>query len=76
MRRVEILWVDSRTIFDGWTMLEDIEEIPSEQLVIHSVGYVFKEDDEMVVLVQSKGEDQVLGGIGIPRRAILTTTEF
>jgi len=76
LRRVEILWVDSRTIFDRWTVIETIEDVPSHQLLIHSVGYVYQEDEDMVVLVQNKSEDQILGGIGIPRRSIITTTEF
>jgi len=67
---VEIIWTDSRTIGEGWQSLIDI---PTDETKIKSVGYVAFENDKSLVLVQTVSEDNdIMGGVLIPKTAILS----
>lgn len=45
-------------------------------LRVVSLGFVVHEDDDMLVIAANDGGDQVVSGMAIPRRSIITQTEF
>ena len=72
MNPVRVTWMDSRQIFEDWTLLNGgVVLPPADELEVTSVGFLFVEDDDMIVLVQNAGDDQVLGGVAIPKASIL-----
>lgn len=67
-----VKWLDSGRHAFEWTEPKDVDTaIP----IIETVGFLFKETDDALVLVQSKGignePDEVLFSITIPKVAIL-----
>lgn len=72
MQVLYVKWLDSGRHAFEWTEPKDVDTtIP----IIETVGFLFKETDEAVVLVQSKGTgeepDEILFTITIPKVAIL-----
>jgi len=67
--RVEVVWVDSHTIGEGW---QTVNSITLDEQEIKTVGYVVFEDDKSLILVQTitREDDSVLGGISIPKSSI------
>jgi len=74
---VEVEWEDSHTIH-GW----HADSGPPSSLAIRSVGYVQREDESGIVLVESVVQDDKPGlaklgcTMGIPRSAIRKVTKL
>jgi hypothetical protein len=72
MQVLYVKWVDSGRHAFEWTEPKDIEvAVPS----VETVGFLFKETEDALILVQSKGignePDEVLFSIIIPKVSIL-----
>lgn len=72
MQVLYVKWVDSGRGAFGWTEPKDVDiTVPT----VETVGFLFKETDEHVSLIQSKGigddPDEILFIINIPKVAIL-----
>lgn len=63
-------WVDSRGTHESWIELEDMA---NEYCTISSVGWVIKEDEELIHLVPHLGDnpDQGCGDMVIPKVSII-----
>ena len=78
MRRVLVRWVDSSGAGGCW---EDAETLRTTAALIlcETLGFVFEENDEHIVLVQSFGksklseEAQFLNSVCIPKTSIKST---
>jgi hypothetical protein len=72
---VEIVtWVDSASINGGlWVDREQIhpDAMTESGLTQATVGFVEDESDDVLLLVQSLGEDRVGAALAIPKRAIV-----
>lgn len=72
MQVLYVKWLDSGRHAFGWT---DPKELDTDVPIVETVGFLLKETDEAVVLIQSKGDgenpDEVLFSITIPNVAIL-----
>jgi len=64
-----IRWVDSKSVADGWTPIEDVF---NESLgVIETLGFVVTENKESVVVVGTIAPtDHVIQGIMVPKVCI------
>jgi hypothetical protein len=62
MKRVEIHWVDI-IHSQGWKTLDELEEFDQEKAktVVH-LGFIFEEDEDQVILIDSYFEDKSLYG--------------
>jgi len=83
VRRVEVEWIDPTAVFDGWTKIEDIKDDDLRPATCSSVGYVYEENDEVLVLVCSQGfrgsgrDLEELGdGLVLPRCVIRSISEL
>lgn len=80
-KKVEIVWVDS-TMRNDWVEIEKArDEVEPDSMECRSVGYVFHEDDEKIVLVghQASGRTNkdlanVADAMSIPKVAITRIT--
>ncbi len=62
--KVEIVWQDSAIAHHGWEVVEDAQD---QGLVIcNTVGYVFENTSDYLVVVSTKNAVQVYGRITIP----------
>lgn len=69
---VEVVWIDSNHMH-GWQNLQTIESDTGNDLECRSSGYLFRDNDESVTLVQSTSETGMFDAIQtIPKRCILT----
>jgi len=72
MQVLYVKWLDSGRHATVWT---DPKELDIDVPIVETVGFLFKETDESVVLIQSKGvgeePDEILFSITIPKVAIL-----
>jgi hypothetical protein len=66
---VEIHWLDSRGGADRWEDTDDLE--PLEPAHCTSVGFLIDDTPAYKTLVQTVSQDQVLGRITIPVRAVV-----
>jgi hypothetical protein len=79
-RIAEVEWVDTLTKH-GWLAPADV---PTKPWLIHSVGYVFQDDAEGIVLLEARGDSENSGermkdcgcATMIPRSAIRKVTEL
>ena len=70
---VEIEWCDASTQ-DGWVDIKDVEHGLSK---VETIGYLYKQDEEVITVIFSKGEgDEVLSPFGIPTNAITSIREL
>lgn len=53
MRKIEIEWEDSESI-EGWHKLQDVLDTFEKERLIKSIGYLLKETDNYVIIVQGK----------------------
>ena len=68
-------WLDAATAGLGWEDLNIAE--PLVPLACWSVGLVFSEDDEFVVLLQTMtGDGSVQGRMVIPRGSVVSVTKL
>lgn len=74
-RMVEVEWLDSVTIGDGWITRDDLQRLARDPAAMRhrTVGYLIDEGDEYLLLVGSAADDggTVSGTMQIPRVAIL-----
>lgn len=70
MNVVEIKWIDSVRDATDWSFPEEIEEKDS---LISSVGYLWKEDENSIIIIQSFGHGDILFRLKIPKCSILQT---
>lgn len=66
---VRIEWLDSRGVTTGWDFYDDLT--PLKPMRCFTVGYLIEETAEYKTLVQTISDDQCVGRITIPRRAIV-----
>jgi hypothetical protein len=71
MKRVEVTWVDIRSS-DGWHSLNKLETFITEKVIVRQIGYLFEQDDDQIVLLDSYFDDLSLyGGVHtIPKGCI------
>lgn len=71
---VEVEWIDSTMMNKGGWLHPEEDELPeAEDLIYRSVGFVLREDADVLVLalsVDSTGEDQANGVLAIPKVAV------
>jgi len=69
---VYIEWVDSRAIGRGWTLTDEIKSTP---MICHSIGWLYQEFEESIMIVPHFAEDpeQCNGGLEIPKCSIRKT---
>ena len=71
---VEVVWEDSQSSDDGWLMKDEaLQEWEDDgPLIIRTVGLLRKKTKDKLVIVQCDSEGQVLHGIKIPRRCVVS----
>jgi hypothetical protein len=78
MKRVEVKWVD--IIHEGgWHTQDQIDEFINERsMIVHQIGYLYEQDDDYLILLDSYFEDkQQFGTIHvIPKGCIKQITEL
>lgn len=76
-RIVEVVWIDSNTI-GGWHRTADmLASVTDGAMECRSVGYVFFENDERLVLIGDQNDnDQVAEAMTIPKVAIKSVRDL
>lgn len=78
MKRVEVIWRDI-TSDDGWHTPDEADKfISDDEGVVCHIGYLYEEDENQLVLIDSyfKNKD-LFGGIHkIPKGCIVSITEI
>lgn len=75
-RAVEVEWLDSSGI-DGWVAKDrTIKETKAEDLVCWSVGYVYQDTDDYLLIAQGESPENLHGYFQIPKVAIRQTWEL
>ena len=69
MQVIEIEWLDSQG-FSEWQSKEVMEDW-SDSLVCHSVGYLLRQDENRVVIIQSESFTSYGEGLMIPKISIV-----
>ena len=67
--KVEIEWIDS-SCREGWRDTSDYQEWNKKHLFTRSLGYVWQDSKDVVVIVQSYTPDQIDNQLCIPKTAI------
>jgi hypothetical protein len=77
MKIVEITWRDI-TSDDGWHGVDRLDELIHDDDTVRQVGYLYEEDEEQVILLDSYFQHKELfGGIHkIPRGCIIEIKEL
>lgn len=79
MKRVLVIWRDI-TSHDGWHKLSALESFITDDAgtIVHQIGFLYEEDENQVVLVDSYFQDfSLYGGVHkIPRGCILEIKEI
>ena len=78
MNIVDVLWVDAGLKM-GWQNVEEVIEYVEDDnnFLVHSVGYLFGEDDEMITIVQGYTQgNNVLNPVRIRKVNILRIEEL
>jgi len=70
-----IKWLDSVSPPGGWQNKTCLEDFKEPEMVI-SVGFVFEDSEELILIVPHYGTDQIDGAMGIPKCAIEELTEL
>lgn len=76
MKIVEVHWVDPNSIFHQWTNVDDITGDDLKPKPCRNVGYVYRDDPDVLVLVASDGGDELGDGMVLPRGCIVSVTEL
>jgi hypothetical protein len=77
-RRVEVEWIDSTTR-TGWMSSEEADAVVHDESLLHrSIGWVYREEDFGLALIQSKADnyDSIANLLLIPRVAIRKVTNL
>ena len=77
MKRVEVTWKDIKSD-DGWHESEELDVFIHEDNTVKQLGYLYEEDDEQIILLDSYFADkQLFGGIHkIPKGCIIDIKEL
>lgn len=77
MKRVEVTWKDI-TSDDGWRDMDELDKFEHEDNTVKQLGYLYSEDDEQIILMDSFFENrQFYGGVHkIPRGCIVSISEL
>lgn len=71
---VEVEWIDSTMLGSGgWVKLDRNDLLDADDVMYFSVGYVLKEDDDLLTLALSvdlEAEEQAMAILSIPKVAI------
>lgn len=72
MNIIQVTWIDPAFSQAGWQSDEDVAEwIGGGVPISHSVGFLIYEDDSMIILAQSLGENSIAADlIKITRTAV------
>jgi hypothetical protein len=74
MAIVEVVWIDSNSL-SGWHNLTTIEEDTGNEMECRSTGYLFRDNEDCVTLIQSTSETGMFAAMEtIPRCAIQSVT--
>ena len=65
---VKVVWYDSKGVTSEWEFKDEIK--PLSPAVVTSVGYLWQENKDYVTIVQSDSDEQLMGGLTIPRACI------
>ena len=78
MKRVEVTWKDITSDGDGWHSMDEIDKFLSENNIVKTLGYIYEEDEDQVVILDSYFiHKELLGGIHrIPKGCILDIKEL
>lgn len=80
MKRVEVEWVDSAAVCQGWQFPPSVERSIREDgtpgMLVNTVGWLFMDEPEYVVVVQSDGMNQIAYGTQIPKEVIRNVWEL
>ena len=73
MKKVYVAWTDSGLSLLGnvWQTEEEIDNIVENIQTTETVGFLLKETDDWIVLVQTVNEDQYRGGYVIYKKNIV-----
>lgn len=74
MKMVQIIWNDANEMH-GWGVEEEIklDKLP----VVETIGYLFSQDDEQLVIVSSQSDyGAYLGRLAIPKGCVKTIKEL
>jgi hypothetical protein len=74
---VEVIWIDIRSD-SGWRTLNQLETFITSKNPVRQVGYLYEQDDDQIVLLDSYFQEKDLyGGVHtIPRGCIVSITEI
>ena len=77
MKKVEVKWKDTVSM-GGWKTPQTIEDFVDEEIdVMESVGYLFKKNKKVVVIVQSCHKHHNLAEVlKIPRENVVSIDEL
>lgn len=74
MKAILVKWVDAAHV-GGWRSLKAAQEfIDNELNAVESVGMLMHEDEEKIVLIQTHGQNEVMGLFEIPKGCIKSIT--
>ena len=80
LKRVEVEWIDSVQVCNGWEnagrLRLDLWADISPGMKVVSVGWLFADEPDYIVVMLSEGDDQVAEGVKIPRVAITNIYEL
>lgn len=68
--RVEIVWEDSRLLLEGWTPVATVLKTIHAQKLVHTVGFVLRDDKQGVTLASGVDGDRVFGATHVPASQI------
>lgn len=70
---VYVEWVDIASTDSGWHTVDEIDEWLVEEVnVVHQVGFLYRENEHFLVLIDSYFDENVLGTVTkIPKGCIL-----
>jgi hypothetical protein len=74
---VEVIWIDIRSD-SGWRTLNQLETFITSKNPVRQVGYLYEQDDDQIVLLDSYFQEKDLyGGVHtIPRGCIVEIKEI
>lgn len=78
MKKAIVKWVDI-TSTNGWSSQNAVDNfITADNNIVHHIGYLYEEDENQVVLVDSYFEEKDLYGTvnRIPKGCIISITEL
>jgi hypothetical protein len=77
MKRVEVTWIDIRSEA-GWLTQNQLDNFTTKKTPVKQLGYLYEQDEEQIVLLDSYFEDKELygGAHTIPKGVIIEIKEI